>query len=175
MKDAVHRFLASQPTHADAVIKTTALEWDQRFIRIAHEAAEFSKDDKTHRRTGAVLVSRDRRMTSLGYNGFPPGIADTVARIQDQELKRELMIHGEVNAVLNSGFNPHGGTLYCTRQPCHKCAGIILKKGVARVVAPFSNPGWEHDDWGWSVSLAREMFAERGLIYDNAPYYELGK
>ena len=45
-------------------------KWHRRFLRLAAEIAEFSKDPST--KVGCILV-RDRRIISTGYNGFPRG------------------------------------------------------------------------------------------------------
>ena len=51
---------------AESIIKQS--KWDVRFMRMAHEVASWSKDPST--KVGCVLV-KDRKIISMGYNGFP--------------------------------------------------------------------------------------------------------
>ena len=46
-------------------------KWDVRFLRLAHEVAKWSKDPST--KVGCILV-KDKKVISMGYNGFPAGI-----------------------------------------------------------------------------------------------------
>jgi dCMP deaminase len=43
--------------------------WDLRFLTLAKTVSTWSKDPST--KVGAVIVDKNRRVVSLGYNGFP--------------------------------------------------------------------------------------------------------
>src|SRR5579859_3468217 len=91
--------------------------WDKHFINLALENAKMSKDPST--RVGAVIVGPDREVRSMGFNGLPRGIVDTYERLHDRNKKLEIVVHGEMNAVLNAtrvGVSVKGCTLYlaCT-------------------------------------------------------------
>ena len=45
------------------------LTWDEYFMGLAHLSAKRSKDPSTQ--VGAVIVSSEHRVVSIGYNGFP--------------------------------------------------------------------------------------------------------
>jgi dCMP deaminase len=107
--------------------------WDQRHMALARFWSENSKDPST--KVGAVIVGRDKREVCLGYNGFPPGIADD-ERLLDRSTKYPLMIHAERNALDNARFDTQGATLYATLAPCCGCASSIVSKGIKRVVCP---------------------------------------
>ena len=49
-------------------------KWNMRFLEMAKMVGSWSKDPSTQ--VGAVIVDDDRRVISLGYNGFPKGVAD---------------------------------------------------------------------------------------------------
>lgn len=133
-------------------------EWQLRFMRLAQEAATWSKDQDCA--VGAVLVSPDNRKFSFGYNGFPKGIEDTQERMQDNVLKNSLTIHAEVNAILNYHDSVEGYTLYVTKAPCHICAGQLIQAGISMVVCP---PVKENSKWTYSCQLAQELFSEAGV------------
>lgn len=132
--------------------------WDRRFMQLAYCVRTWSKDDRP---VGSVLVDKDRRVISTGYNGFPAGVSDSPERLKDKEQKRLLMIHSELNCVLNSVTDTVGSTLYVTRFPCHECAKAIIQVGVVRVVSP--PPELEHETWGNSHKLALSLFSEAGI------------
>ncbi len=150
------------------------LKWDRHFITLALENARMSKDPATQ--AGAVIVGPDREVRSMGYNGLPRGIADTPERLQDKDLKRSLVVHAEMNAILNAariGVSTRGCTLYLaltdeTGQvwggpPCTRCTVEIIQAGIAEVVAkPFKN---QTSYWTESVEQARALLQEAQVQY----------
>ena len=50
------------------------LSWDQYFMGIAILSAQRSKDP--HTQVGACIVSPDKKILSMGYNGMPIGCDD---------------------------------------------------------------------------------------------------
>jgi dCMP deaminase len=130
---------------------------DRRFMALAHFMSGWSKDPRTQ--VGAVIVAPDPRKVSLGYNGFPPGIADD-DRLLDRDLKNMMVQHAERNAMDNAQFDTTGATIYTTRAPCHACAGSLISKGIRRVVTP----PWPTDPlWQKSSDLARSLLMEAGV------------
>lgn len=108
-------------------------KWDLRFLKLAHFVSQWSKDPST--KVGAVVVDDERRVLGIGYNGFPRGVADYPSRYDQRELKYDLIVHAEVNAILNS-VACRGATLYTTPLfSCVRCAGLVIQSGVKRVVS----------------------------------------
>jgi dCMP deaminase len=123
---------------------------------LARHVAEWSKDPKC--RVGAVIVDEFRGVT-LGYNGFPRGVVDTVERLSDVDEKYRLIVHAEVNAVLLAP-KTRGCTLYSTKHPCTECAKIICQSGIIEVVSPPISP---ESDWRMDQEIARAMMLEAGV------------
>ncbi len=120
-------------------------KWEKRFIRmVILETSTWSKDPDE--RVGAMAVSQDRRTFVFGYNGFPRGIVDDY-RLGDKDEKNRLMVHAELNVLLNAKADVAGWVLYCTKSPCIECAKAIIQKDIHRVVAvsPRSDSRWIHD------------------------------
>lgn len=140
-------------------VKVGSEEWHLRFFMLARHIAEWSKDPD--QKVGAVLVDGLRRVRSMGYNGFPRGIADTRNLMSDKGEKNALTVHAELNAILNSPERPEGYSIYATRWPCHECAKAIVQSGVRTVVAP--RPDFSHSRWGESWTRSYSMLAEAGL------------
>jgi len=109
---------------------------------------------------GAVIVDRDRRVVSTGYNGFPRGIPE---RYDDKEEKLRKTIHAEVNAILFARRDIFGMTLYVTHHPCGPCAAVIVQSGVSRVVC---YQGDLSERWVDHMRSARELFRDAGIEFD---------
>lgn len=107
-------------------------KWDNRFMELAHHVKGWSKDPRT--KVGAVIVGDgDRRQVCFGYNGFPSQIQDD-NRLHKRDSKHLLILHAEVNAILNCPFPTKDATLYTTMAPCPDCMKTILAAGITRVV-----------------------------------------
>lgn len=145
-------------------------KWDLRFMELAMYVADWSKDPST--RVGAVVVAPDRRIVSLGYNGFPRGVADTDERLNDRPIKYAFVAHAERNAIDNADVSMRGCTLYVTLQPCAECTKSIIQKGIAKVVCAVDTKKTVHYDTFIDYSLV--MLNEAGvevIQIDNTDLY----
>ena len=143
-------------------INALTTKWDLRFMEMAkNEVATWSKDPST--KVGCVIVSPDRRQFTAGYNGFPIGIKDTTHRLNNRDLKYELVVHAELNAILNARMNLTGWTLYATFPPCKECAKAIIQAGISRVVCPELKS--VDDRWVISQEAARSILNEAGVMF----------
>ncbi len=108
-------------------------KWDLNFLKLSKTVASFSKDPSTQ--VGAVIVDDDKRVISIGYNGFPKGVKDD-NRLDNRELKYEMIVHAEANALLFANAPVKGCTIYTWPfQPCSRCASLIIQAGIRRVVS----------------------------------------
>jgi dCMP deaminase len=139
-------------------------KWDNRFLEIAKNVSEWSKDPSS--KVGAVIV-KDRRIISQGYNGFPKGIKDD-ERLNIKEEKYPRIVHAELNAILNAaknGVSTEGSTLYVYGLPiCCDCAKSIIQSGISKVVIENYKVV---ETWGESWKFSKDMFdeVEIELIY----------
>jgi dCMP deaminase len=136
-------------------------KWDDRFLEMAKLVASWSKDIST--KVGAVIVDKDNRIISVGYNGFCRNADDSMARIVDREVKLANTIHGEENAILFADRDRLvGATLYTWPfQPCSRCANIICQVGISMVIST----GDEPERWKESFEQARKTFIDCGVKY----------
>jgi dCMP deaminase len=138
-------------------------KWDVRFLELAEFVGRWSKDNST--RVGAVIVDRERRIVSVGFNGFARGCSDAPELYADREVKLRRVVHAEVNAVLFAGRSVRGCTIYTTPfPPCAKCAAMLIQAGIARVVAPAPTPDLKAR-WGADLEEAARMFAEAEVAF----------
>lgn len=109
---------------------------------LAYLIAERSKDPST--KVGAVICDSYGRIISVGYNGFPRGVYDYPVRYENRELKYSLVVHAEVNAILNATQSLcHGGesyTMFVTHPCCNECAKLIAQTNIKTVYYDEASP-----------------------------------
>jgi dCMP deaminase len=137
----------------------TRAKWDKRFLELARSTAKWSQDPSTQ--VGAVIATRDNRILSLGYNGFPRGVEDNKSRYEDRPLKLKLVCHAERNALDNAHFDVGGATLYSTLFTCNECAKSVIQRGIRKVVSP--TPVMENNVFNWEEALL--MYNEAGIKF----------
>lgn len=112
------------------------LSWDDYFMGVALLSAQRSKDPSTQ--VGACIVSPDKRIVGVGYNGFPTGCSDDNLPWSREgeflETKYPFVVHAELNAILNSTKNLNGCTIFVALFPCNECAKAIIQSGIAEIV-----------------------------------------
>ena len=147
------------------------ISWDEYFMGVAKLSALRSKDPNTQ--VGACIVSRDNKILSMGYNGFPIGCSDDAlpwAR-EGEELDRKYVytVHSEMNAILNyRGGSLDGAKLYVTLFPCNECAKAIIQAGIRELI-------YADDKYANSVSVlaSKRMLDMAGVRY--YPYHATGR
>ena len=138
--------------------------WDIRFLNLAQFVSQWSKDPST--KVGAVIADQNNRIISIGYNGFPTGVQDD-NRLEDRNIKYQIVVHAEVNAILFANTNIKNCTLYTYPfQPCSRCSGLIIQSGIKRVVAPINTSDRWKDDFRISKELLKEAnIAQESIIH----------
>jgi len=121
--------------------------WDQTFINIANI---ISKHSTCIRVNVGVVIVRDGRILSTGYNGSPSKFQhckDVFANVSDltnlefiqqhRQFSDKYEIHSEINAILyaaKNGIGLYGSKMYVTHSPCTNCSKIIISSGIIEVV-----------------------------------------
>ena len=105
-------------------------------MSIAILSAQRSKDPST--KVGACIVSQDKKVLSLGYNGMPVGVDDHLIPWgkdgEELETKYPYVCHAELNAILNSDRNLKNSKIYVTLFPCNECAKAMIQSGIKEVI-----------------------------------------
>ena len=136
-------------------------KWDKRFLELAKLVGSWSKDPSTQ--VGAVIVDDDKRIVSIGFNGFPKGVKDSQKRLVDRDEKYAIIVHAEANALMFANRSVEGCTLYTWPfQPCSRCAGLIIQSGIKRVVSVIHND----DRWKKNFEISQKLFTESGIILE---------
>ena len=118
---------------------TNTRKWDLRFLELAKLVSTWSKDPSTQ--TGAVIASHDRRVVSVGFNGFPKNMVDLPENYSNREEKYSRIVHCEMNALLFARESTQNCTLYTWPfMSCDRCFVHMAQAGIRRFVAPVPSP-----------------------------------
>ena len=133
-------------------------KWDRRFLELASNIAQWSKDPST--KVGAVIVRPDRTIASLGYNGFTRGFTDDLELLSNREAKYQFIVHAEANAIVSARESLHGFTLYTTPLPvCVDCCKLTVQAGITRFVSYIPTSA-QRERWLDSFRAAERIILE---------------
>lgn len=137
-------------------------DWDNFYLGMARYVSRKSKDPST--KCGAIIVRPDHTVCSLGFNGFPRDIEDD-ERLLQRDSKYSLMVHAEMNAILNTQERIAYYTLYTyPLPPCDRCAVHIIQSGIRNIVTKKLKKELR-ERWGESIDKSKKYFEEAGLNY----------
>ena len=144
--------------------RTDYISWDEYFMGVAKLSGMRSKDPNTQ--VGCCIVSKENKILSMGYNGFPNGCSDDAfpwAREGEDPLETKYIYstHSELNAILNyGGGSLKGSKLYVSLFPCNECAKAIIQSGIAEVI-------YDCDKYAAtpSVIASKKMMDAAGVVY----------
>jgi len=140
------------------ILKRTDGWWDRYFLDMCDFVSRASKDPSTQ--VGCVIVRPDKTIASTGFNGFPRGMPDNSAWLNNREEKYKRIIHAEMNAIQNARGSVEGCTLYCTKLfTCSRCTVHIINAGISRVVARAT----PNERWAEDIEMSKQMYNDAGV------------
>ena len=134
-------------------------KWVFRFLAMAQLVGSWSKDPST--KVGS-LIAKEKRIVSVGFNGFPSGTKDDGEIYEDRERKYLRVIHGEVNAIMFAKKDLTDHQLYATHFPCCQCAALIIQSGISEIYVPTQSKDFM-DRWYDHIKESLRMFNEAGV------------
>ena len=105
--------------------------WDEYFMSIALLASCRSPCQRLN--VGCVIV-KDKRIISMGYNGFISG-AEHKSFVRDGHEK--ATVHSEINAITDCakrGVSLNNSKIYITHYPCLDCFKSIASSGIKNII-----------------------------------------
>lgn len=113
------------------------ISWDEYFMGMAVLSSLRSKDPST--KVGAVIVSPDNKVISIGYNGMPAKLDEeqlTWNKGEGLDSKYLYVCHAEFNAILNTqvGGSLKDARVYVTLFPCNECTKAIIQTGIKEII-----------------------------------------
>jgi dCMP deaminase len=137
-------------------------DWNKRFIELTKHIATWSKDKSTG--VAALIADDDKRIVSVGYNGFPTGCDDEKEERHQRPAKYLYTEHAERNAIYNAariGVSVKDCTMYLMWFPCVDCTRAIIQSGIKKLVC--TKPDLTMEKWGEQFVVALEMLEEVGI------------
>lgn len=126
-------------------------------MELAFTNASWSKDPST--KVGAV-ITEGNRIVSMGFNGYPHGIEDSVDDPRD--IKYLKVIHGEENAILHAQRDLTGCSMFVTHFPCPNCTSKIIQVGIKHIYVPEHDTDF-YERWKDKIAVSIKMLKEAGL------------
>tara|TARA_Y100001934_G_scaffold270263_1_gene354907 strand:+ start:1008 stop:1481 length:474 start_codon:yes stop_codon:yes gene_type:complete len=131
-------------------------KWEKRFMEMAFLNASWSKDPSTQ--VGAVITHKNR-IVSMGFNGYPHGIADN----QDpREIKLLKVIHAEENAILHANRSLEDCAIFATHFPCPNCTAKIIQVGIKTIYVPDFDEDY-FSRWKDFLDVSKALIAEASI------------
>jgi dCMP deaminase len=134
--------------------------WLEKFKELTQLVASWSKDRST--KVGAIIVSRDNRVISTGYNGFPINCDDDVDERHERPAKYLWTEHAERNALYAAssyGISTNGLIMITTMFPCADCARGIIQSGIDTLYTTAPS----ETRWDESHKVSTTMLKESGV------------
>ena len=108
------------------------MNWDEYFMKIAETVALKSKDPSS--KMGCVIVDKNKRVVSLGYNGMVQGADESKMTLSERPMKYYFAIHSEMNALIFARRDLTGCTIYNKVATCENCLKYYLQAGIKSFV-----------------------------------------
>ena len=112
------------------------ISWDEYFMGVAILSGMRSKDPNSQ--VGACIVSKDNKILSMGYNGFPMGCSDDEfpGPERARPLIRSISMYPQRAQRYPElpGRKPGRGETVRFSFPCNECAKAIIQAGIKTVV-----------------------------------------
>lgn len=102
-------------------------------------AREFSRRATCSLASVGVVISREGRILSTGYNGAPAGMPHCHHELDWEESPTcDVSVHAEANAIAYAarwGMSLQDAEMHSTHWGCINCSKLIVSCGIIRVVA----------------------------------------
>lgn len=111
------------------------ISWNDYFMCLAYLASARSPCARLH--VGCILV-KNKRVVSMGYNGFVTGEDhNSIIKVDACGKEHEIAtIHAEQNSVCygaNTGVSLNEATAYITHYPCINCTKLLASCGITHI------------------------------------------
>lgn len=172
------------------------MSWDEMFIRQAMLFAKKSKDPST--KVGCIIVGDGNSVLSMGFNGFPRGVHETMSKTVFPEIGNPLVYHEETvlheerwkrpdkynwvehaerNAIYNAarhGVRLAGARAYINYEPynsiCEGCARALIQSGIVEIIGPDIPFGGKGAGANYHTNLTPIMCEEAGVKIRVVPW-----
>lgn len=120
---------------------------------------------------GAIIVSPDHKVVSVGYNGPPSGDPHCTGLSCERTESGGCLrsVHAEVNAIMRAPKRrfPKGSSMYCTYSPCAACTQAILNE--PRITSVYYQIPYrinDHLNWLLKADVFVGRVTPNGMVID---------
>lgn len=139
-----------------------SISWYQYFCDLLEVLKTKSKDPSTQ--VAAIISDQNMAIISTGFNGFPMGVKDIDDRYENRELKYQLIVHAEMNAITlaaRRGTPLQNSIIWVSKFPCVECTKAIIQSGISKVcIFTCDSDSAFNERWKHSIELSRMMLDE---------------
>ena len=134
--------------------------WEEYFMDLAFMVSTRSTCDRAF--VGCVLVNKDNRIISTGYNGSlsgNPHCNEIGHTMRDGHCIATL--HAEMNALLycaKEGISVKDSTCYVTHFPCLNCTKALIQAGISEI---YYDDDYRMDDYAIELLEKNNIHYER--------------
>lgn len=108
------------------------IDLERYFMDIAWAVSKKSNDPSTQ--VGCVIVNKDNKPISFGYNGYLDGYDVSLMRT-DYPYKDMMIIHAEMRAMLSSQVTSFENCkVYTTHVSCENCLKHMIHAGIKEFI-----------------------------------------
>jgi dCMP deaminase len=133
---------------------------DTYFIKMLESVC--SRSTCLRRSVGAIIVTKEGRTLSMGYNGPPLGFEHCTQEMpcrgafdKPGDNSHCIAVHAEQNALLQCWRLDLAYSIYITCCPCFTCAKMILQTPIQRVIVAGSYTEKQGEE---ILTLAHKLF-----------------
>ena len=94
----------------------------------------FLRSEDPYKKVGCVILDKEKRFLSIGYNGVRPNQVVSTNFWKDRDKRRAYMIHAETNALSCISRYQDPFLIASTLMPCSNCAINISSYGIKKVL-----------------------------------------
>lgn len=104
---------------------------DKYWLKSAIEYGERHSEDPEEIKVGCILTDFEGLWIGSGANRFPAVYLFPEDKLQ---YKNDLILHAEMDALMNKSVLSEPGTAYVTMAPCSVCSRLLADAGFYRVI-----------------------------------------
>lgn len=135
-----------------------------KYFKITKTMADLLSKDPS-RKVGCMLLKPETlQILSMGYNGFPRGVDETIPERWNRPEKYNFCVHAEINSICNaarSGTSLENSIAIITLYPCCDCSKALIQSGIKCIVTV--EPDFNDEIWGEKFKISKLMLDEANV------------
>lgn len=106
------------------------INWDDYFMGLTLLISRKSKDVTRH---GCLIIDKNNKAVSFGYNGIPMGCKEELLP-HTRPDKYLVYVHSESNALISANSKIEGCKAFISGHPCVRCLCLLMQAGIKEII-----------------------------------------